>query len=166
MSTRERWIVYPLLFLAIGLGLRNKLFPPSRFGGGEETVIHAAEIDAKLIRCGELQTPRAFIRQAEIRQSNCGKMIVVRPDGSPAVVVYADQRTLNGVLETLSGSGKPLVMLRSTNGGGLVATLNESNGVTGLMGTPAVYRPEGPEPKKPAENENTEKPAEDAENPK
>jgi hypothetical protein len=30
MSDRERWIVYPLLFLAIGMSLRDKQFPTKR----------------------------------------------------------------------------------------------------------------------------------------
>src|SRR5947207_15694936 len=30
MNERERWIVYPLLFLALGAGLRDKLFDQTR----------------------------------------------------------------------------------------------------------------------------------------
>lgn len=34
MTTRERWTVYPLLFLAIGLAMRAVLVPPAEFDTG------------------------------------------------------------------------------------------------------------------------------------
>ena len=47
MSDRERWIVYPLLFLAIGMSLRDKTLPTKRvfteklvvFNGKDESVV-------------------------------------------------------------------------------------------------------------------------------
>ena len=32
MSTRERWIVYPLLFMTLGIALRDKIMPPAHLG--------------------------------------------------------------------------------------------------------------------------------------
>ncbi|MBU4399038.1 MAG: hypothetical protein KKE86_06840, partial [Planctomycetes bacterium] len=64
MSTRERWIVYPLLFLTLGIALRNKILPPTHFGG-METTLKAGEIDVRRIRCGELQAGRAILNQLE-----------------------------------------------------------------------------------------------------
>ena len=44
MSDRERWTVYPLLFLAIGLAMRAVLVPPAELG----------EIDAVKLVCREI----------------------------------------------------------------------------------------------------------------
>jgi hypothetical protein len=46
MSDRERWIVYPLLFLAIGLGLNNHALP-------DQHDANSAEVDA--LRCKTLE---------------------------------------------------------------------------------------------------------------
>ncbi|NLF08352.1 MAG: hypothetical protein GX594_10285 [Pirellulaceae bacterium] len=165
MSTRERWIVYPLLFLAIGLGLRNKLLPPSRFGGINETAIKAAEIDAKLIRCGELQTPKALIGQTESMHAECRRLVVVGPNGRPAIIAATDNRTGSGVLETFAADGRPLVQLHSTDAGGVVVTISRSGRVL-VIGDAgqvdpdreadaqpaAAQPPEGEQPNQPSEN--------------
>ena len=44
MSDRERWTVYPLLFLAIGLAMRAVLVPPASMG----------DVDAVRIVCREI----------------------------------------------------------------------------------------------------------------
>lgn len=162
MSTRERWIVYPLLFLAIGLGLRNKLFPPSHFGGRSETVIKAAEIDAKRIRCGDFQTDRALIGQTK-----CRELIVFGPSGRPAIIAATDGRSQNGMLETFAADGRPLVQLRSTEAGGVVVTFG-SNGrivVFGDTGQPKTDRKADKplESEQPTESEQPEKSAENQE---
>ena len=47
MSTRERWIVYPLLFLTLGIVMRDKVFPQRHF--------QANDVTAERIHCGQLQ---------------------------------------------------------------------------------------------------------------
>ena len=32
MTDRERWIIYPLVFLTLGIALRNQFLPTRRFG--------------------------------------------------------------------------------------------------------------------------------------
>lgn len=44
MTTRERWTVYPLLFLAIGLALRANVLPPEQLG----------DLDVVRLTCREL----------------------------------------------------------------------------------------------------------------
>ena len=46
MSSRERWIVFPLLFLALGVSLRDKLIPPNRS--------QAVEVHAESVVCRRL----------------------------------------------------------------------------------------------------------------
>ena len=35
MSTRERWIVYPILFMTLGIALRDKIIRPTHLGSGD-----------------------------------------------------------------------------------------------------------------------------------
>jgi hypothetical protein len=46
LSSRERWIVFPLLFLSLGISLRDKLVPPSRS--------QAVEVHAESVVCRRL----------------------------------------------------------------------------------------------------------------
>lgn len=55
MNERERWIVYPLLFLALGASLRDK------FGGPEA-------IDTSRIRCDELRASQVVIADPQDKQ--------------------------------------------------------------------------------------------------
>ncbi|MCA9235838.1 MAG: hypothetical protein KDA44_10225 [Planctomycetales bacterium] len=49
MSERERWIVYPLLFFALGAAIRDKIL-----NSVESDQIACEELDAKTIRCEEI----------------------------------------------------------------------------------------------------------------
>ena len=63
MNSRERWTVYPLLFLAIGLALRAVAVPPDKLSVsvveagrivcGE--IVIAAEDDTKLVHVGRVK---------------------------------------------------------------------------------------------------------------
>ena len=62
MSDRERWIVYPLLLLSLGMGIRgNKLFPKHEFHSDNVHILD--ELSVKKIRCLELnaQTIRSVM---------------------------------------------------------------------------------------------------------
>ena len=69
MSQRERWILYPLLFLALGAALRDKLIP-SR--------LRPLSVDAITVRCAHLEVfdpddpapqPRAALRLGAVEQA-------------------------------------------------------------------------------------------------
>lgn len=51
MTTRERWIVYPLLFLTLGIALRDKIVP--------QRMVVSEEVRARHIRCGDIEGQRA-----------------------------------------------------------------------------------------------------------
>jgi hypothetical protein len=110
MSTRERWIVYPLLFLALGAALRDK-FMGSR------------DLRAGYMTCGELRAGHLLCDRIESGQSECRQLIVRGPNGQPVVGVLADAQSGNGVIETVSATGSPLVRIASANGAGNVTIL-------------------------------------------
>jgi hypothetical protein len=158
MSTRERWIVYPLLFLTLGIALRNQFLPTRRFGAMD---LKAGEITAQKIICNDL----AILRKGECNQLQCdqfqfneglGKhlrvaglaeclqlkaaqaefraMVVADADGKPVVLALADKNAQSGVIQTMTSSGLPLVQIRSTDAGGLVTTFGHSGKAIVAMG--------------------------------
>jgi hypothetical protein len=138
MSTRERWIVYPLVFLTLGIALRDKLIPPARFGNLGMR-LEAGEIATPRIRCNELHVrqvvcDRLESKQLESVQSQCQKLIVTAPNGRPVVLAGADASTQAGMIETFTAKGLPQIQLLSSDTGGLVTTIGHSGKVLLVMG--------------------------------
>jgi hypothetical protein len=101
MSTRERWIVYPLLFLTLGIALRDKIVRPAA------TV--PEELTAKLIHCGELRVDNTVScghLQSVLVQ--CFEMQTVAPGKKASVVVGTDPKNGAGVIRVLSPRGVPI----------------------------------------------------------
>ncbi len=126
MSTRERWIVYPLLFLTLGIAMRNQFLPTKRFGAMD---LKAADITAQTIHCNnlevmqdgivrnnlgvvqELQFQRARgnavradyseILQSKLGEVECRKLVVTDEQEKPVVVMIQDQNTKSGVIQTM-----------------------------------------------------------------
>jgi hypothetical protein len=124
MTTRERWIVYPLLFLTLGIAMRDKIVPPAR--------LQVGGIDAGQIRCNTLQAHQG-VAADEIR---CGQLQAVEEIGAPhlkcveleavgrsgrrTVLLGTDAKTEGGLIKTFSRSGVPLVGLEPSDAGGVV----------------------------------------------
>jgi len=122
MSTRERWIVYPLLFLTLGMGLRDwyqrKVVPPAQF--------QASQIVARQIQCNTLHVGQILCDRLESVQSVCRKLVVNGSSGRPIVAAGEDIRNHNGLVEVFSAKGFPLVQLQSTKWGGMVSTISRA----------------------------------------
>jgi hypothetical protein len=88
MSQRERWVVYPLLFLALGLALRDKLVPPKSLKAG-------------LILCDQLEV---------LGQADCRQLTVHDAAGQTMLVLGADNESRYGLFALRPG-GKRLVPL-------------------------------------------------------
>jgi hypothetical protein len=134
MSTRERWIVYPLLFLTLGIALRDKIIRPARIKVDEIAAGQIRcnqlqvdqELGAKLATCTQLQTDQVGCNRLQVvagivvRSILCGEFAVGGSNGRPTVVIGTDPKTKGGVVETLASAGTPLVRLESTDSGGIV----------------------------------------------
>jgi hypothetical protein len=92
MSTRERWIVYPLLFLTLGIAMRDRPVSQGHFRQNE-------------LRAGRL---------------HCDELLVDGPNGRPTVIARTDPTTKGGSIITLSAAGVPLVLLQPGDSGGVV----------------------------------------------
>jgi hypothetical protein len=100
MPTRERWIVYPLLLLILGMVLRDKLIPPKH-------------LSLEQLRATEIVAPTVL----------CGRLIISGPNGRPVVIAGTDTNTGAGVVETFATDGLPQVRLSSADTGGIVTTI-------------------------------------------
>jgi hypothetical protein len=158
MSERERWIVYPLLFLTLGIALRNQFLPTRRFGAMD---LKAGELTAQKIVCNELavmqkgecnqfQCDQVQFNQAlgkhiaiagmaeclhlKTVETECQTMFVVDGEGKPVILAAADKNSKAGVIQTMKANGMPQVQIRSTDSGGVVTTVGQSGKVLIAMG--------------------------------
>lgn len=109
MSTRERWTVYPLLFLALGAALRDKM---------------TSSIDVQRVFCEELiVAPHHGTSSAgpTLRLSP-NQLVLYGANHKPVVVAASEQGA--GTIVTHTSEGKPQVVLKSTKRGGLVTAID------------------------------------------
>jgi hypothetical protein len=117
MSERERWIVYPLLFLALGAALRDKLFD---------------QTTSKRIVCQELTVvdeEPIGLRPARIL-ARIGKADPTSPGAAPIGYLLVDgQLSVNGVVDAQNYAigGVPILpSLRAVLTGDLLRALRQS----------------------------------------
>jgi len=111
MSTRERWVVYPLLFLALGIAMRDKVLPP------------------KTLRAGSVVCDRVACNRVESRA-----LVIQGPKGKPVLIAGTDAKNNAGTLETFTENGIPQVRLLSTDTGGMVNTIGHAGKVLLVIG--------------------------------
>jgi hypothetical protein len=133
MSTRERWVVYPLLFLTLGIALRDKVIPPAKLGN-RGMRLEAATITTPRIRCNELQVGEVVCDRVDAKQSECRTMLVKNADNRPVVVVGSDNKNRAGLLETFTANGMRQVRLLSSDVGGMVTTIERGGKLALILG--------------------------------
>jgi hypothetical protein len=99
MSTRERWIVYPLLLLALGAALRPKYVPP------EMVACH------RLVIVDEENRPRIVLGMSE--RTSEAEIQVLDNERRPLAQMRSDSAAHSGVFQVLSREGRSLVTVRS-----------------------------------------------------
>jgi hypothetical protein len=112
MSDRERWIVYPLLFLALGVALHDKMtrtIEGVALIGGKQAVVNLDRgylatrvVEADLIRCQRLVVEQAPNKPLVI----IGGVKVPSKDG---------QQKSSGAISIHGQEGKEIIVLRANN---------------------------------------------------
>lgn len=101
MSQRERWVVYPLLFLTLGIALRDKVVPPS---------VRALSVEAGLVRCGEIEIidaqGKSFVRVGVVGKS--GRLELETNDGRETLILGVDSRQRPGLYAKLPNHERPV----------------------------------------------------------
>ena len=121
MSSRERWTIYPLLFMALCLGARDQFDP-----------LKPETTKFQKIVCDSLQANNVVYGRA---------LVVLAPDSlesDPREVVKLQYDPLEqaGVVEILSNEGDIQTKLGSTLRGGLIETHNSEGMRHLLIGSP------------------------------
>jgi hypothetical protein len=133
MSTRERWIVYPLLLLALGTALRPKFFahvPQERVLCRELFVVDDEgnpRIGLFVHKRSENLTVGAneLATEAEFR--------VIDRQGMTVARIRSDAASRAGLIETRTSSGQPQTALVSSDSGGeILAYDNDRRQTVGI----------------------------------
>jgi len=132
MTTRDRWTVYPLLFLALGAALRNKITSTIDVESVasrrmEATQLQAAQVTAKSVLCEDLQIndkegkPR--VRLGTTRASAAGIEIYGR-DGKMVAVLTVDPETDLAKLRFQTPDGARQLVIGSGSEGGTMTPID------------------------------------------
>ncbi len=144
MLKRERWIVYPLLFLVISISLKDKL-------NSQQKSLRLKNIKVDQLEVGTIRGNKAKVDQIEVGtvlgiKANfrevgggviqTGQINVLDKQGSPKVVLrnapYTDEdepdaTKTQGAISLLSGNGKEMLILGGGSGGGFIAARSDSD---------------------------------------
>ncbi|MEE8450452.1 MAG: hypothetical protein V3R99_01015 [Thermoguttaceae bacterium] len=121
MTSRERWVVYPLLFLTLGMTMRDKVWPQRHFMANDMTAF--GEITAGKITCNQL----------EVGQAECRLMTLTGRNGRDAIRLGAAPNG-TGRLELLATDGSVLVTLGGEEAGGVVAAIGRDQDIQLVLG--------------------------------
>lgn len=149
MSTRERWILYPLLFLTLGTVMRDKFFAQRHFRAVD---VSTSEIVAHTVHCAELEAARIKCREVavggpegaeQVRMGTApgggGRLVLSGKAGEPAVVAGVDDDGHSGSVQTFNSEGAVEVQLASTRAGGTVTTIRRDQKVYLVLGYQGPY---------------------------
>jgi hypothetical protein len=106
MSTRERWTVYPLLFLAIGLALRAVAVPPER--------LEVDTLEAARVVCGEVVVTNdgtKLVHIGRVKGAGGGRIEISDRDGNEAVAVGTGPEGRDGSIEFFDAEGETIGLL-------------------------------------------------------
>lgn len=135
MTTRERWVVYPLLFLTLGITLRDKVAPPNpRF---MRPGMNAQQVRCVRLQCQDLSItgPNGENRvRVGITPNQAGQIEIYGSDQTMVMVAGADNTGRTGRLQTLAADQTPQVSLHSTDRGGQVATYDRDDKTRVVLG--------------------------------
>jgi len=106
MSSRERWTVYPLLFLAIGLALRAVALPPER--------LEIDTLEAGRVFCGEIVVTNdgtKLVHIGRVKGAGGGRIEISDRDGHEAVALGTGPEGRDGSVEFFDAEGETVGLL-------------------------------------------------------
>ncbi len=119
MTDRERWIVYPLLFLALGISLRTSgKFGPTKMLSCERLHVEGADGKPGIELVGA-SAANGGGGQLRLFTENSALAVELRATPQGGVIEAAG---VNGVVAAMGANGRPQAILESTPAGGALAT--------------------------------------------
>ena len=108
MTSRERWTVYPLLFMALGFGFKN----------GIDNQADHESFDGRLVRSKEFNG-----KEFNGDVVRCKELVVVNESDKPVVQVSTN-KTGAGIVQTANSNGTFQVVLTADSAGGVLRLLD------------------------------------------
>lgn len=116
MTSRERWTVYPLLFLAIGLAVRSTVVPEAAF-----STLTADAVETGQVVCRELvvtgQDGTVVVHVGRLVDGGGGRIEIKDGSGVELLAVGSRPETREGVIEFYDDKGEPASALTAESGG-------------------------------------------------
>ena len=129
MIKRERWIVYPLLFLVISMGLKDKL-------NSQQKSLQLKNLKVEQLEAGTVQGTKANFRELAAPLIQTGQLNVLDKQGVRKVVLHnapslkgneLDFEKTQGAITLLSSGNKEMLVLGGGDRGGFIAARSATN---------------------------------------
>lgn len=106
MTSRERWTVYPLLFLAIGLAVRAVAVPEERFAAAQ-----IGDLETTRLTCREIVVEAddgtVLIHMGRVIGAGGGRIEIKDEKGVDAIAIGTRPNDRKGTVECYDTDGKP-----------------------------------------------------------
>ena len=116
MTSRERWTVYPLLFLAIGLAVRSVAVPQ-----GEFAAARVGSLEASRLVCREIlvegEDGTVLVHMGRVVGGGGGRIEFKDRDGVDTIALGSRAEGRDGVVEFFDAAGEPIGALEAPPGG-------------------------------------------------
>jgi hypothetical protein len=106
MTSRERWTVYPLLFLAIGLAVRAIAVPQGEFAAARVDELESTRLVCKEIVI-ENDDGTILVHMGRVVGGGGGRIEIKDQDGINTIAVGTQQDHREGVVEFFDAKGEP-----------------------------------------------------------
>ena len=116
MSERERWVVYPLLFLTLGVSLRDEMIHPI----ADEVRCRRLTVCDKYGGIVAEIVPLELFIQGTDQAVHYGRLTLQDPFDNPAFSADYEGLVMRGDLKVFAGWNKPAVHIGAGEGGGMV----------------------------------------------
>jgi len=112
MSSRERWTVYPLLFLALGLAMRAIIVPHGEFAAARVDGLEATRLVCREIII-ESKDGTVLVHMGRVAQGGGGRIEIKDADGVDAIAVGTGPASREGSVEFFDDTGRPAGQLEA-----------------------------------------------------
>ncbi|NDC54222.1 MAG: hypothetical protein EBZ74_07975 [Planctomycetia bacterium] len=106
MTSRERWTIYPLLFLALGLAVRAVAVPEERLAAAKVGDLEAARLTCREIVL-EAENGTVLIHMGRVIGAGGGRIEIKDERGVDSIAIGTRPQNRSGAVECYDADGKP-----------------------------------------------------------
>jgi hypothetical protein len=106
MTSRERWTVYPLLFLALGLAVRSIAVPQGEFAAARVDALESTRLVCREILI-ENDEGTVLVHMGRVVGGGGGRIEIKDKDGVDSLAIGTRPDDRDGVVEFFDAEGEP-----------------------------------------------------------